>query len=331
MFIPSPKYLKKKADNRMASGKDPQKVVLVYAAITLASSLVITIVRYLLANEISQTGGLHNIGLRSVLSTADNLLPILHAVLIMCMELGYAAAMLRIARRQYASPKTLKAGVERFGPLLRSRLLQSFLYFGAFFMAFYASIAIFMLSPFSRAFSELTAPLVASGNFSPEMLMQDEALMGTLMDSILPVLIIYAVVVLLMAAPIFYRYRFVNFVLADHPEFGAMQAMRESKRLMFRNMLNMIKIDLSFWWYYLLQIIASTVIYLDVILSLCGISLPVSDAVNFFGSFLLYVILEFVIFYYLKNKVTVTYALAYDALIPHEKPEGLVLGNIFNM
>lgn len=331
MFIPSAKYLKNKANNRMASGNDPQKVVMVYAAITLAAALLVTVVRYLLANEISQTGGLQNIGIRSILSTADNVLPILQSVLLMCLELGYAAAMLRIARRQYASPKTLKAGVERFGPLLRSKLLEGFLYVGVCFMAFYVALGIFMISPLADRFAEIAAPIVSQGSYSAEQLLQDDALVGTLMEAARPVLFIYIAVILIMGAPIFYRYRFVNYVLIDHPEFGAMIAMRASRQLMFRNILNMMKIDLSFWWYYLLQLAVSAIAYLDLILAMFGIVLPIPDIVAYFGSFLIYLVLEFAICYYLKNKIAVTYALAYDALIPHEKPEGVVLGNIFQM
>ena len=110
MSIPSAKYLKKKASNRLQSGNDPKKVVLVYAGIVALSSLVVTVVQDLLDSQISQTGGIQNIGTRSMLTTADTVLTIAQLLLVMCLTLGYTGTMLRIARGQYASPNSLKAG-----------------------------------------------------------------------------------------------------------------------------------------------------------------------------------------------------------------------------
>ena len=124
MSIPSAKYLKKKASNRLQSGNDPKKVVLVYAGIVALSSLVVTVVQDLLDSQISQTGGIQNIGTRSMLTTADTVLTIAQLLLVMCLTLGYTGSMLRIARGQYASPNSLKAGGERIWVLLRTRLLQ---------------------------------------------------------------------------------------------------------------------------------------------------------------------------------------------------------------
>ena len=123
MNIPSAKYLKVKAANRLSSGKDPQRVVLVYSAVVALSALAVNLIQYYLQTQISKTGGLQNIGTRSMLSTVNSALPLIQTLVLMCLGLGYTAAMLRLVRRQYASEKTLKAGFERFWVLLRSRLL----------------------------------------------------------------------------------------------------------------------------------------------------------------------------------------------------------------
>ena len=128
MTIPSAKYLKVKAANRLSSGKDPQRVVLVYSAVAALSALAVNVIRYFLQGQISKTGGLQNIGTRSLLSTLDSVLPLIQTLVLMCLALGYTAAMLRIVRRQFVSEKTLKAGFERFWVLLRTRLLEMLLY-----------------------------------------------------------------------------------------------------------------------------------------------------------------------------------------------------------
>ena len=63
-----------------------------------------------------------------------------------------------------------------------------------------------------------------------------------------------------------------------------------------------------------------------------GIRLPWSDTVSYYGFFAAYLAVQFAIYYFLRNRVEVTYALAYDSLRPRE-PEnnGAVLGNIFQM
>lgn len=331
MTIPTSKYLKNKARLRLESGKDPQRVVMVYAAITLASSLLVTAVRYALANQISQTGGLSGIGLRSVLSTADNVLPILQTLLVMCLDLGYIAAMLRISRRQYASPMSLKAGTERFWVLLRSRVLLGFIYFGIGLGSFYLSIFVFMMTPLSRSFTELTAPLISGGTFDPIMLLEDELLMNAVMRSMIPYFFVYAAVLALLALPVIYQYRLVDYLLVDRPQEGALAAMRRSKIMMRQNRFSLFKIDLSFWWYFLLQLLAATIAYSDVILAAVGVELPFSDTAGFFVSFIVYIAVEFTLLWFFRNQVEVTYALAYDSLVPKEEPQGMVLGNIFQM
>ena len=63
-----------------------------------------------------------------------------------------------------------------------------------------------------------------------------------------------------------------------------------------------------------------------------GVALPVSDAVAFFGFYVLYIAASFAVHFFLRNRAEVIYALAYDAVKPEEKQDsGVVLGNIFQM
>lgn len=330
MKIPSPKYLKKRAANRLAYAKEPEKIMLVYAGITLLSSLLVTAVRYYLSTQISHAGGLQNLNTRSMLSTADTILPILQSLMLMCLELGFAGAMLRIARRQYASPMSLKAGLERFWVLLRSKLLIGLLYAASLLAALYFSVMIFQLSPLSNQMNAVLAPLVEQYGYSTEAILNAEGTADALLSAMTPVLFIYIVMALVLFLPVFYRYRFVDYILIERPQFGASAAMHTSRMLMRGNFLPMLKLDLSFWWFYGLEILASCLAYADLILGMFGITFPLPENVIFFGTFLLYLLAEFAILYFLKMKVSVTYAAAYDSLCPQEKPQdGVVLGNIF--
>lgn len=332
MTIPSSKYLKNKARTRLEAGKEPQKVVLYYSVIVAVMAFLVTAVRYGLAGEISQTGGLQNIGIRSILSTADNVLPIVQSLLVMCLDLGYLAAMLRIARHQYASPKTLKAGAERFWPLIRMRLLMGLLYIGLGFVLFYAALAVFTASPFSREFNLLANTMLSSGVLDPEALLANDVLMAQMYMAIMPMLIIWAVLYLPTVIWLSYKFRMADYILIDQPQAGARNALRFSKVLMKGNTWKLMKVDLSYWWYYVLRFLATFLLYADLILAIFGIYLPVSETVTFLGTVIVYLAADFALNYFLRNRVEVTYALAYTSIAPkEEKPEGAVLGNIFQM
>lgn len=323
MSIPSAKYLKKKASNRLQSGNDPKKVVLVYAGIVALSSLVVTVVQDLLDSQISQTGGIQNIGTRSMLTTADTVLTIAQLLLVMCLTLGYTGSMLRIARGQYASPNSLKAGGERIWVLLRTRLLQMLIMTAAAFALCFLVVNVCLLTPLSNRM------IAVMSTVSAEVLLADDlALMG-LYSAMLPIMLIYLVALVPLLWYFSCTYRMVDYLLIDRPQLGAFGVLRESRRMMQGNMKMMLRVDLSFWWYYLLQALVSVLIYLNMVLALFAIGLP--PEVLYWGTVVLYLAADFALRYFFSNKVAVTYALFYDSLCPKQEQSGAVLGNIFQM
>lgn len=323
MSIPSAKYLKKKASNRLQSGKDPKKVVLVYAGIVAASSLVVTVVRNLLNNQISQTGGIQNIGTRSMLTTADTVLTVAQLLLVMCLTLGYTGSMLRIARGQYASPNSLKAGAERLWLLLRTRLLQGLILVAASFSLCFLVVNVCLLTPLS---SRLIAVM---GSMSAEALLADDIALLSLYSAMLPIMLIYLVALVPLLWYFSCTYRMVDYLLIDRPQLGAFGALRESRRMMQGNMKMMFRVDLSFWWYYVLQAVVTALVYLNAVLALFGLGLPAE--VLYWGTIVLYLAADFAVRYFFSNKIAVTYALFYDSLCPKQEQSGAVLGNIFQM
>ena len=323
MSIPSAKYLKKKASNRLQSGNDPKKVVLVYAGIVALSSLVVTVVQDLLDSQISQTGGIQNIGTRSMLTTADTVLTIVQLLLVMCLTLGYTGSMLRIARGQYVSPNSLKAGGERIWVLLRTRLLQMLIMTAAAFALCFLVVNVCLLTPLSNRVIAVMGTVSAE-----ELLSNGLALMG-LYSAMLPIMLIYLVALVPLLWYFSCTYRMVDYLLIDRPQLGAFGVLRESRRMMQGNMKMMLRVDLSFWWYYLLQALVSVLIYLNMVLALFAIGLP--PEVLYWGTVVLYLAADFALRYFFSNKVAVTYALFYDSLCPKQEQSGAVLGNIFQM
>lgn len=323
MSIPSAKYLKKKASNRLQSGNDPKKVVLVYAGIAALSSLVVTVVQDLLDSRISQTGGIQNIGTRSMLTTADTVLTIAQLLLVMCLTLGYTGSMLRIARGQYASPNSLKAGGERIWVLLRTRLLQMLIMTAAAFALCFLVINVCLLTPLSNRV------IAVMGTVSAEVLLADDLALIGFYSAMLPIILIYLVALVPLLWYFSCTYRMVDYLLIDRPQLGAFGALRESRRMMQGNMKMMLRVDLSFWWYYLLQALVSVLVYLNMVLALFSIGLP--PEVLYWSTVVLYLAADFALRYFFSNKVAVTYALFYDSLCPKQEQSGAVLGNIFQI
>ena len=334
MTLPSSRQLREDAGRQLSKAREPQKIVLIYTAILIGTSAVSTIAQYLLGSGISQTGGLRNLGLRSMLSTVSNILPIAQYIILLCLGLGFAAAALRIARGQFASPKTLKAGFERFWPLAKCTLLQSLILLAVGFGSFYLAMAIYMFSPFSEGFFTIITPLLADESIlSTGIPVLDEATSLALMDQMWPMFIIFGILFLALAIPVTYRYRLVNYLIIDRPGIGAFAALRESSALMKGNKRRFFRLDLGFWWYYVLLSLASVVCYGDLVLAMLGISLPMSSTVSYFLFYALFLAADFGIYWFNLNRVEVTYALAYDALIPKQSNSsgGVVLGNIFDL
>lgn len=310
---------------------DPKQAAVLYAAVGCLLSLLSAVISFILNNQIAETGGLSNMGLRSILSTAQSVLPIVQIVVSLCLGLGYHMVVLNVARGLHSGPKTLAEGFHRFGPLVRTTILQYLIYFGIGFGAMYASTYIFLMLPLSSGFYEIMMPLVNDMSIMDTGLILDDATLMAASNELAPMAWIFLAVFLLAFLPIYYQHRMVMFCLVDEPRAGAFRTLRSSSRMMRRNCFALLKLDLSFWWYYLLQAAVTIVCYGDVLLPMLGITLPWSGTVSYFVFYTVSLAMQFVIFYFFMNGVNVTYAVAYETLRPRPQETKVALGNIFQM
>lgn len=309
----------------------PQQAVMIYAGISCIMSLLSAVISFALNNQIAETGGLSNMGLRSMLSTIQSILPVVQIVVTSCLGLGYHMAVLNVARGQYTGPETLLAGFRRLGPLLRTTILQSLIYLGIGIGAMYLSTYIFLMLPLSEGFYEIMMPLMNSASILESGITMDDATLAAAANELAPMMWIFLAIFLIAFLPIYYQHRMVMFCLADEPRPGAFRTLRASCRMMRRNCFALLKLDLSFWWYYLLQTVVTVVCYGDVLLPMFGITLPWSGTVSYFVFYILSLALQFVVYCFFMNRVNVTYAVAYETLRPKPEETKVALGNIFQM
>ena len=330
MDICNTSEIKAAALRRLTDAGQAKRIAAIYAGVTLGLSALVTILGLVLEAMMSGTTGLGGMGRRTILSSVQSMLPWVVGLITMCVELGYQAAMLRVARGQYASPQTLRLGFDRFWVLLRCILLEGVILFAIAFGGIYIATMLFMLTPFSGRVMEVLSPVLENVTLlSPEMVL-DEALYDQLMQAMIPAFVMCAIVVAAAAIPVLYRLRMARFVIIDKPGIGALAALRESRKMMRGNCLRLVKLDISLWPYYIGCVFASLLCYGDVLLPMMGVRFPWSDTVSYYLFFALYLAVQFAVYYFLKNQAEVAYSIAYDSIRPKEpKTEGVALGSIF--
>lgn len=304
-----------------SASADPKKIALWYTVICSVMALVSTVLTGFLTDRIDDTGGLSNMGLRSILSTGQTILPFVQLIITGCLSLGYHVAVLRIARGENAESRTLLDGFRNFGPILRAMLFQGLLYLSYGILSMYLSSFVFMATPFAAPFYEIMEPLMSSPSILNGAITVDEATLMAASEALIPMLWIWGGIFLLLFLPAYYGYRMTTFCIADDPRRGALAAMHRSKIMMRRNRIALFRLDLSMWWFYLLQVLISVVCYGDMLLPMIGITLPWSSMFSYYFFFVLSLALQIVSYYFLMNRVNVAYAVAYDSLQNPGEPE----------
>ncbi len=313
MIKPSVLY-RQAGDALQQPAYNPKKLVLLHTAVALGCSLLVTALDYLLNLQIAATGGLSDMGLRITLSTIQYILNLFVMVALPFWEIGLLFASLRWANGENATEKDLLQGFRRFGAILGIRLLQGVLFFLLGIVVSYISAAIFMLTPFAAPMIAIMEPILQSP--APEELITPE-LFAPVMDSFIPLLILFSVLFLAVAIPVFYRLRFSEFAVLEGN--SATKALAHSIRLTRKKSLRLFKVDLHFWWFYLLQALCLVVCYADILLTKLGVSLPLSEDGSFFLFYVLGTVGQGVLLWLCQGRRLTTYALTYQAF--DETPE----------
>ena len=292
---------------------NPKRLVLIHTAIALGSALLVTVISYLLSLLIDNTGGLGGLGMRSVLTTVQSVLELVVMIGMPFWQVGIFYAAIQWANGEPASFGSLLQGFRRFGAVLGSGLLRGILFIAMGIPLSYAAVAIFALTPFSSPLLEKFAPLMEQGT-TPEQLetMLTPEYTTAVAESAIPLLIIFALVYLAVAIPVFYRVRFADFCVLEGLSGG--RALVKSFMITKGRCLQVLKLDLSFWWFYLLQALSVALCYADSILPAIGISLPVSGVTAAFLFYILGTLCQAVLLWQYEAHRVTAYALAYRTL-----------------
>lgn len=299
--------LKNTARERLsAAGGNPGRLALIHAGAAVVLSLLTTLVNFLLERQMGATSGLAGIGLRTALSTAQLILLIGGSALMPFWNAGFRRACLNISRKETAPANTLLAGFRRFGVVLRLTLIQGLFVVMVAIFCLQAASALFMMLPLSNNFMEQVLALMESGA------MIDDAAIAKLMPSLTMVYVLWAGLTLLILLPLFYRFRLADWAIMDNTD-RAMSAFGLSGLCTRGNRFFLFRLDLSFWWYYALQLLATAIAYGDTLLSALGVNVNANAA--FIAFFVLSLALQLLVAWRFAPQVQAAYALAYDTLL----------------
>jgi len=306
------------AQNRSAV----QRVVLLYCGVIAALTLGSSGLNLYLDSQIGTTGGLDGMGLRSILQTIQEILYYVNTYFSPFWSAGFLAAMIALVRGRAPENRDLAEGFRRFFRVLSHLAFRFMLVVMLLVASVNLGAVLFSLTPMGKDFAQAMAPVLedpaligADGMVNMELIPQ-ELLLSAGLPMTLMVLAVFGGLYLLLS----YQFRLSLYLVMDRP-IGAVQAHFLSMRLMRGHKWQMLKLDLSWWWYYFLLVVVSLVGYLDLILPIFDLTLPVDSTVLYFVTLAAYCVLFTGLCLWKKCDVDASYVLAYEAIAAPEEPE----------
>ena len=227
---------------------DVKKLVLVFALVSWGVSFLLLGIDALLALGTEKAQGLSGLGVLSLLETASSALSLVFEIFNLFWLPGILYCGLMLLREQDPWPKGLLRGFKKWKSFVKLTILVYILIF-ALTMVLAPVISILSL-PFMGGFEEILANMPEN---EADMVAYMEALPADqLIRATMPMLIMAVVAVLAITIPLFYRARLVFLLLLDEEQLGVREAIRFSFKLTKGSCIQLFRLDLSFWWYYLL-------------------------------------------------------------------------------
>ena len=255
-----------RASDALRNARYPaRRLALLYGAGAVGISLAMQLISYLLTRQMDATGGLRGIGTRTVLSAIQTLVLFAGTLALPFWNMGYVGATLHTARGETAAPPSLLSGFRTFFPLLRLMLLRALLITLLTIAAMNAATFLFMMMPASLVVMDDLESVLAAG----EAALADPAVIEQLLSLLWPLYLLMGLVLLALLIPISYRLRLTDLMVMDGHH-RALPAMLISYRTMRGKCMQLFRLDLHFWCYFLLQGLAAALAYGDSLLGLTG-------------------------------------------------------------
>lgn len=305
--------LYKQAETRLQNTQNAKKISLIHAAIALGASLLVVILMEVSDLLIAETGGLDGMATRAMLSTGRDILNLVVTVALPFWQIGIFCAALCWTKGENAEFSHLLQGFRRCFSVMAYQAMLILLYFVLILVVSFPASIIFLMTPLSIPFLNLLQPFIEKP-LTPE---QAEELLTpefteSIMQASIPMLIISGILLLLAFIPIFYKIRFTEFGIMDG--LSSFKALAKSFIITGKNFWNLVKLDLSFWWFYLLLVLSVVVSNADMLLPTVGVTLPIPDYAATLLFYTLGSLCQLLLLWQFEAKRVTVYGLAYRTL-----------------
>ena len=235
---------------------DIRKLVLVFGALPMGINLLLQLMNYLLSIGATGSGGLAGLQIYRMAATASSVLSIAFAIFQLLWSPTILYCGLMVLREQDPWPKGLLRGFSKWAPLIRYCVLVSMILTGIFFIV--APAVTLLCMPLAEDYMDILAQ--APTTSQEEMMAYLESVPADQLNrAMLPILIVTLVALLVICVPILFRARFAQLLILDEQQIGARQSLGVSFALTKGNCLQLLRLDLSFWWYYLLLVLCKLI------------------------------------------------------------------------
>lgn len=290
-----------------------RKVVTMHAAVSFGVVLLVSLLQLLLTVPAGSKSGLDGFGITAAFSTAKATLGLISGILMPFWELGVLYTAIRATRGQETEFTHLTRGFHRWGVVLRYYLLLIVLYFVMAMILSNVIPVVMWFIPMPQALESAMMDVVSQNITDPMEILQAIP-KDMLMAYILPISAVFMAVFAGAILYFYYRFRLSQYLLMDDPAMPALPSLIVSNHMTKGHKWSLCKLDLSFWWYYVLQLAVAALSFGPEILAMAGVTLPVSSDVAFFLFQVLYCIAGVAIAWFFGAYVQTTYACAYDEL-----------------
>lgn len=287
------------------------KLVLINGAVTAGISLLLMLVSWFL-QYIAPDGGLSNIGTHAMISTIRTLLQLISMLIVPFWDAGMVFCSLRLVHRKHNVVQNLTEGFHRWSSIAVSLLIRGLIYFFVFMGSYLVSSILLSSLPFPPSvIEELTA-----FTENPSL---------TLTGGVRIVLIVYLIIFLIslctMLIPKLYLHRQVIYQIVDDESCGGVQAVVNSRTLMNGNRKKLFLLDMSYWWFYLLELVISVMAAGHLIAAELGIALPISTEAAAWLFPITALLARLVLYWLAKPKLNISYALFYQRVYDNSLKE----------
>ena len=314
----------KKQAARILRERSPQfrTTVLAHTAVSVVFLLITALVSFMLNRAMADNQGLSGMGNTAILRTVQFMLTLVGNILLPFWELGIVYTAIRAARGDSTEFSLLARGFHCFRYVIRYFVLWFVILLAVGIVCSNVLMALAMFLPTPAAIGEALNSIDPTAYTDYAVMMEDmiKALSGVpkaqLLLYFVPLIVLYAAAYITLLVMLSYRFKMSRYLLLDETPVRARKSLGISNRITKGERGNLFMLDLSFWWYYLLQIVVAAIVYVPDILTAVGVTLPVDYSTANLISYVVYCVCSLVLAWSAGAYYQTTMACAYETLKP---------------